>query len=151
MLFFSNLFHSRVQNEEGTCTNRKELVVFKSGAFIAGLPVQPVCISYDDNKMDTISWTWIGPHPFTLCWLLLCQINIPFEFNFLPIYHPNEEEKRDADLYAENVRKLMAKELNMGLSELSYEDGRLRMIANKHKLAFKIGDFKVLSIRKKYK
>lgn len=135
---------------EGTCTNRKELVLFKSGAFISGLPVQPICIKYGDNEMDTISWTWEGPHPFTLCWLLLCQVNLPVEFNFLPVYHPNEDEKKNADLYAENVRKLMAKELKMGLSELSYEDGRLRMLAKKHKLIFKIGDVKVQALRKKY-
>ena len=135
---------------EGTCTNRKELVQFKSGAFIPGLPVQPVCIKYGDNEMDTVSWTWEGPHPLTLCWLLLCQLNLPIEFNFLPVYNPNEEEQQNAEVYAENVRRLMAKELEIGLSELSYEDGRLRMIANKHKLKFRIGDIKVQQVKKKY-
>lgn len=135
---------------EGTCTNRKELVFFKSGAFIPGLPVQPVCIKYKDNSMDTVSWTWEGPHPLTLCWLLLCQVHVPVEFHFLPVYYPNIEEVKDAELYAENVRNLMAKELNMKCSELSYDDGRLRMVAKKNKLVFKLGDIKVQSLRKNY-
>lgn len=45
---------------EGTCTNRKGLITFKPGAFIPGVPVQPVCIRYP-NRLDTLSWTWQGP------------------------------------------------------------------------------------------
>jgi len=133
---------------EGTCTNRKVLVLFKSGAFIPGLPVQPVCIKYGDNDMDTVSWTWEGPHPFTLCWLLLCQLHLPIEFNFLPVYHPSSEEKQNAELFAENVRTLMSKELDIPLSDLCYDDGRFRMMAKKHKLKYKIGDIKVNQLRR---
>uniref|UniRef100_A0A8C1Z4C3 Lysophosphatidylcholine acyltransferase 2 n=1 Tax=Cyprinus carpio TaxID=7962 RepID=A0A8C1Z4C3_CYPCA len=42
---------------EGTCTNRSCLITFKQGAFVPGVPVQPVLIRYP-NKLDTVTWTW---------------------------------------------------------------------------------------------
>lgn len=42
---------------EGTCSNKKALLKFKPGAFIAGVPVQPVLIRYP-NSLDTTSWAW---------------------------------------------------------------------------------------------
>uniref|UniRef100_A0A3Q2PS12 Lysophosphatidylcholine acyltransferase 1 n=1 Tax=Fundulus heteroclitus TaxID=8078 RepID=A0A3Q2PS12_FUNHE len=38
---------------EGTCTNRSGLILFKAGAFIPGLPVQPVVLRYP-NKLVSI-------------------------------------------------------------------------------------------------
>ena len=133
---------------EGTCTNRKAIIKFKTGAFVAGLPVQPVCLRYTGASLDATSWTWDGPGPFTLCWLCLCQFHMTAEFHFLPVYHPNEEEKKDAGLYADNVRKVMANYLNVPLSEYSYEDGRLITKGQKCKLPWNYGDFKILNMRK---
>lgn len=45
---------------QGTCSNQKSLIRFKSGAFIPGRPVQPVCIRYPRLKFDSITWTWEG-------------------------------------------------------------------------------------------
>ncbi|CAB0004502.1 unnamed protein product [Nesidiocoris tenuis] len=45
---------------EGTTTNRSCLISFKPGAFIPGLPIQPLVIRYP-NKTDTVTWTWDGP------------------------------------------------------------------------------------------
>lgn len=39
---------------EGTCSNGQVMIDFKPGAFIAGVPVQPVLIRYP-NKIDTVS------------------------------------------------------------------------------------------------
>merc|ERR1712013_613735 len=44
---------------EGTCTNRTALITFRLGAFIPGVPVQPVILRYD-NCYDTVTWTWEG-------------------------------------------------------------------------------------------
>uniref|UniRef100_A0A8C4R5R8 Lysophosphatidylcholine acyltransferase 1 n=1 Tax=Eptatretus burgeri TaxID=7764 RepID=A0A8C4R5R8_EPTBU len=77
---------------EGTCTNRTCLIKFKAGAFIPGVPVQPVVIRYP-NKMDTVTWTWYGPA-------------------YLPVYEPSDVEKRDPNIYANNVRKVMARYVN---------------------------------------
>ncbi|KAK7576492.1 hypothetical protein V9T40_012778 [Parthenolecanium corni] len=109
---------------EGTCTNRSCLITFKPGAFYPGVPVQPVLIRYP-NKLDTVTWTWDGPGALKLMWLTLTQAHSNCEIEFLPVYQPNDEEKRDPKLFAHNVRNLMAKSLGIPTSDYTYEDCRL--------------------------
>ncbi|XP_069709459.1 lysophosphatidylcholine acyltransferase 1 isoform X2 [Phaenicophaeus curvirostris] len=92
---------------EGTCTNRSCLITFKPGAFIPGVPVQPVVLRYP-NKLDTITWTWQGPGALKILWLTLCQLHNSVEIEFLPVYTPSEEERKNPVLYANNVRRVMA-------------------------------------------
>lgn len=106
---------------EGTCTNRSGLILFKAGAFIPGLPVQPVILRYP-NKLDTITWTWKGPGAFHILWLTLCQPHNSIEIEYLPVYSPSNEEKENPALFASNVRKLMAKALDLPLKDLSFDD-----------------------------
>ncbi|KAJ1529498.1 hypothetical protein ONE63_006271 [Megalurothrips usitatus] len=109
---------------EGTCTNRSCLITFKHGAFYPGVPIQPVCIRYP-NKLDTVTWTWEGPGALKLLWMTLTQPHSSCEIEFLPVYVPSEEEKNNPKLYAENVRHLMAKALNIPVSDYTYNDCRL--------------------------
>lgn len=111
---------------EGTCTNRSCLITFKPGAFIPAVPVQPVVIRYP-NKLDTITWTWQGPGALKILWLTLCQLHNEFEIEFLPIYTPSEEEKKNPLLFAVNVRRIMAKALGVPITDYSFEDCQLAM------------------------
>ncbi|XP_053570552.1 lysophosphatidylcholine acyltransferase 1 [Bombina bombina] len=111
---------------EGTCTNRSCLITFKPGAFIPGVPVQPVVLRYP-NKMDTITWTWQGPGAMDILWLSLCQFHNYVEIEFLPIYTPSEEEKKDPALYAHNVRRVMAKALGVSVTDYTFEDCQLAL------------------------
>ncbi|XP_054638330.1 lysophosphatidylcholine acyltransferase 1 [Dunckerocampus dactyliophorus] len=111
---------------EGTCTNRSCLITFKPGAFIPAVPVQPVVMRYP-NKLDTITWTWQGPGAFEILWLTLCQLHNEFEIEFLPIYTPSEEEKRNPALFAINVRRVMATALGVPITDYSFEDCQLAM------------------------
>ncbi|XP_040287239.1 lysophosphatidylcholine acyltransferase 1 isoform X1 [Bufo bufo] len=111
---------------EGTCTNRSCLITFKPGAFIPGVPVQPVVLRYP-NKMDTITWTWQGPGAMDILWLTLCQFHNYVEIEFLPIYTPSEEEKRNPALYANNVRHVMAKALGVSVTDYTFEDCQLAL------------------------
>jgi lysophosphatidylcholine acyltransferase/lyso-PAF acetyltransferase len=44
---------------EGTTTNGKAIIQFKPGAFIPGLPVQPICVKYFSiSNFDSWTWTW---------------------------------------------------------------------------------------------
>ena len=47
---------------QGTTTNGKMLLPFKSGAFLAGVPVQPCFIKYETNRVspswDSINALW---------------------------------------------------------------------------------------------
>eukprot|EP01102_Stenamoeba_stenopodia_P016041 TRINITY_DN5551_c0_g2_i1.p1 TRINITY_DN5551_c0_g2~~TRINITY_DN5551_c0_g2_i1.p1 ORF type:complete len:211 (+),score=48.47 TRINITY_DN5551_c0_g2_i1:676-1308(+) len=95
---------------EATTTNGLYLARFHTGAFVSGLPVQPVCLRYK-FKYFSPSWESI---PFASHFLrLLSQVCNEVEVIQLPAYHPSEEEKKDPTLYAENVQKLMAKTLSI--------------------------------------
>ncbi|KAJ0003185.1 hypothetical protein NQD34_008283 [Periophthalmus magnuspinnatus] len=106
---------------EGTCTNRIGLILFKAGSFIPGLPVQPVVLRYP-NPLDTVTWAWQGPGGLKILWLTLCQFHNSLEIEYLPVYNPSEEEKKNPALFAENVRKLMAKALELPLIDLAFDD-----------------------------
>ncbi|TFJ99463.1 semaphorin-4F-like [Platysternon megacephalum] len=127
---------------EGTCTNRSCLITFKPGAFIPGVPVQPVVLRYP-NKLDTITWTWQGPGALEILWLTLCQFHNFVEIEFLPVYIPSEEEKKNPTLYANNVRRVMAEALGVSVTDYTFEDcqlalaeGQLRLPSNTCLLEF---------------
>ncbi|XP_057352709.1 lysophosphatidylcholine acyltransferase 1 isoform X2 [Manis pentadactyla] len=111
---------------EGTCTNRTCLITFKPGAFIPGVPVQPVVLRYP-NKLDTITWTWQGPGALEILWLTLCQFHNQVEIEFLPVYSPSEEERKDPALYASNVRRVMADALGVSITDYTFEDCQLAL------------------------
>uniref|UniRef100_A0AAZ3PXI1 EF-hand domain-containing protein n=1 Tax=Oncorhynchus tshawytscha TaxID=74940 RepID=A0AAZ3PXI1_ONCTS len=98
---------------EGTCTNRSCLITYKPGAFIPAVPVQPVVIKYP-NKMVRKGVTSLGSVFF-------------FSPQFLPVYTPSEEEKNNPALFAHNVRHLMAKALDIPITDYSFEDCQLAM------------------------
>ncbi|XP_016383713.1 lysophospholipid acyltransferase LPCAT4 [Sinocyclocheilus rhinocerous] len=93
---------------EGTTTNGRALIKFKPGAFLAGVPVQPVLLHYP-GEPDTVRWTWKGLTWLGTLWHTTSQIYTSVTVEFLPVYTPSQEEKQNPDLYAENVQKLMAK------------------------------------------
>ncbi|XP_065117957.1 lysophospholipid acyltransferase LPCAT4 [Paramisgurnus dabryanus] len=101
---------------EGTTTNGQALIKFKPGAFLAGVPIQPVLLHY--SKPDTVRWTWKGTTWFETLLHTMSQLYTRVTVEFLPVYTPSEEEKKNPDLYAENVQKLMAKAL--GISATDY-------------------------------
>ncbi|KAL5105999.1 Lysophosphatidylcholine acyltransferase [Taenia crassiceps] len=106
---------------EGTCTNRSCLINYKQGAFTVGCPVQPAILRWG-YAVDSITWTWDGPGVLELLWLTALQPYITLEIEFLPVYVPNDAEKEDPQLYAKNVRAVMAKAANLPTTELSFDD-----------------------------
>ncbi|XP_076264128.1 lysophosphatidylcholine acyltransferase isoform X2 [Rhynchophorus ferrugineus] len=133
---------------EGTCTNRSCLISFKNGAFYPGVPIQPVCIRYP-NKLDTVTWTWEGPSALKLLWLTLTQPSSHCEVEFLPVYRPSEEEKRDPKLFANNVRAVMAKALGIPVVDYTYTDCRMMTKAKEMNLPFASSLVEVRKLRRK--
>ncbi|XP_062501153.1 lysophosphatidylcholine acyltransferase 2-like isoform X2 [Corticium candelabrum] len=123
---------------EGVCTNRKALVTFRRGAFVAGCPVQPVLFHYR-NKMDTTTWTWTGLSAHFSFYLTLCQFANYLEIEYCPVYTPSNQEKEDPILYANNVRNVLAKKLNLPTSDHTFEDIRLMTSGTRHSLPFNAG------------
>uniref|UniRef100_A0A9L0R9K2 EF-hand domain-containing protein n=1 Tax=Equus caballus TaxID=9796 RepID=A0A9L0R9K2_HORSE len=109
---------------EGVCTNRTCLVTFKLGAFSPGVPVQPVLLRYP-NTLDTVTWTWQGFTGFQACMLTLSQLFTRVEVEFMPVYIPNDQEKKDPVLFANTVRINMANALGVPVTDHTYEDCRL--------------------------
>nr|XP_006825078.1 PREDICTED: lysophosphatidylcholine acyltransferase 2-like [Saccoglossus kowalevskii] len=133
---------------EGTCTNRSCLIGFKGGAFYPGVAVQPAVIRYHIFP-DTVTWTWEGPGAYTILWLTLCNFNNQVEVEFLPVYHPSEEEINDPKLYARNVRAVMAKALNVPVTDHTYEDIRLMLQATEEGLPLHSGLVEFQKLRTK--
>ena len=91
---------------EGTNTNGEALVLFRSGAFSTGKPVQPVSVR-TPNMVDTVTWTWDQPHGALSCILLtLTQWSTKVSLHYLPPYLPSQEEKDNPQLFADNVRQV---------------------------------------------
>lgn len=105
---------------EGTCTNGRSMITFKNGAFVPGLPVQPVLLSYK-GRIDP-SWVNCGPSQLNLIMRVLCEPVNHLEIEFLPPYVPNEVEKKDANIFAKNVRAKMCAVMGIDPTEYSFED-----------------------------
>ncbi|XP_062864990.1 lysophospholipid acyltransferase LPCAT4 isoform X2 [Trichomycterus rosablanca] len=105
---------------EGTTTNGRALIKFKPGAFLAGVPVQPVLLHYP-NRTDTVRWTWRGASWLDCLWYTSSQLYSNVTVEFLPVYTPSEEEKQNPELYADNVQKLMAKSLGVPATDYVME------------------------------
>jgi lysophosphatidylcholine acyltransferase / lyso-PAF acetyltransferase len=93
---------------QGTTTNGRYLLPFKTGAFVAGKPIQPVLISYGQARgKPALSWETIGAlrHVFLVLSFLIhsaCIIE-------LPLYQPSKEEQSNPALFARNVRMYMVR------------------------------------------
>uniref|UniRef100_A0A4W6EE77 Lysophosphatidylcholine acyltransferase 2 n=1 Tax=Lates calcarifer TaxID=8187 RepID=A0A4W6EE77_LATCA len=124
---------------EGTCTNRSCLITFKQGAFIPGVPVQPVLMRYP-NKL--VSDT-------TLLLLTLCQLYTTVEIEFLSPHIPTEEEKKTPALFASRVREAMAQALRVPVTDHTYEDCRLMISAGELTLPMEAGLVEFTKISRK--
>ncbi|XP_028261633.1 lysophospholipid acyltransferase LPCAT4 isoform X2 [Parambassis ranga] len=107
---------------EGTTTNGHALIKFKPGAFLAGVPVQPVLLRYP-NKLDTVRWTYKGTTWIEALWHTCSQFYTNMTVEFLPVYTPSQEEKDNPNLYADNVQKLMAEALGIPATDYVMEGG----------------------------
>jgi len=104
---------------EGTTSNGKYLIKFHTGAFLAGAPVKPVLIKYTCKHFRP---TWESISATKHIFRLLTQFSNYVEVTFLPLYTPNEEEKNNAVLYANNVQKVMAQTSGVQTTVDSYKE-----------------------------
>uniref|UniRef100_A0A8D3DV27 Lysophosphatidylcholine acyltransferase 2 n=1 Tax=Scophthalmus maximus TaxID=52904 RepID=A0A8D3DV27_SCOMX len=125
---------------EGTCTNRSCLITFKQGAFIPGVPVQPVLMRYP----NTLQFSFCLIPLVTFLFLSGCSL-----FKFLPPYIPIEEEKKTAPLFASRVRETMAHALGVPVTDHTYEDCRLMISAGEMTLPMEAGLVEFTKISRK--
>mmetsp|Transcript_9515 Transcript_9515/g.16678 ORF Transcript_9515/g.16678 Transcript_9515/m.16678 type:complete len:482 (+) Transcript_9515:257-1702(+) len=116
---------------EGTCTNRTSLIAFRLGAFEPGAPVQPIALKWDYKGQYDHCWTSGSPNRMLSMIRSLAAWRHDVTVVFLPVYTPNEDEKANPVLFANNVRTLIAKELNVPVSDFSYSDMFLAKVCAK--------------------
>jgi hypothetical protein len=90
---------------EGTTSNGAALLPFRSGAFRAGLPVQPVLLQY---RWTHMSPSWESVPTLWWLWRLLTQASHGVTLTFLPPYAPSPAERAEPRLFADGVRRYMA-------------------------------------------
>eukprot|EP00339_Tiarina_fusa_P015910 CAMPEP_0117040488 /NCGR_PEP_ID=MMETSP0472-20121206/28331_1 /TAXON_ID=693140 ORGANISM="Tiarina fusus, Strain LIS" /NCGR_SAMPLE_ID=MMETSP0472 /ASSEMBLY_ACC=CAM_ASM_000603 /LENGTH=205 /DNA_ID=CAMNT_0004751233 /DNA_START=365 /DNA_END=978 /DNA_ORIENTATION=- len=104
---------------EGTTTNNLFILPFKTGAFVGGHAVKPVAIKY---PYKYFSPAWESCHfPYHVLRMFL-QVYNECEIYWLPVYVPNEEEKQNPALYAQNVREAILEVSKLKDSGASLED-----------------------------
>ncbi|XP_078442090.1 phospholipid/glycerol acyltransferase family protein isoform X2 [Wolffia australiana] len=106
---------------EGTTTNGDFLLPFKTGAFLAKTPVLPVVLRYPHKRFSP-AWDSISGGRHVL--FLLCQFVNHIEVSYFPVYYPTQQEVDDPKFYANNLRKMMATEGNLTLSEIGLAEKR---------------------------
>lgn len=110
---------------EGTTTNGNHLLKFRTGAFVAGMPIAPVLIKYSS---DYFSLTYETVRTGKYIYGLLSQLRNHVWYYRLPLYYPTEEEKKNPSLYARNVHRLMLEQSrlvfghSLTLSDSNYID-----------------------------
>lgn len=116
---------------ESTCTNGTALITFKQGAFVPGVPVQPVAIKYHWKTADPCKVYGGGPGIGLILLRMLTSLHNSVTIHFMDVYRPSEEEKGDPSFFAENVRQLMARTLKVRVTNHSYADVQLLLAAQK--------------------
>ncbi|ETK97241.1 hypothetical protein F441_00215 [Phytophthora nicotianae CJ01A1] len=110
---------------EGTTSNQTVVCKFKVGSFVSGVPCQPIVLRYPYKHFD-MSWP-PGVSGLYLALRVLCQVYNRLEVEILPAYYPSEREQRDPQLYANNVREVMAKALGVPTTNHAFEDVAMLM------------------------
>lgn len=98
-------------------------MVTSSFSYYLGVPVQPVLLRYPFQNFD-LAWP-PGVGGGMLLLRALSQFVNHCEVEFLEPYIPNEEEKKNPTLYANNVRQLMAGKLKVGTTNQNFQDSLL--------------------------
>ncbi|GMH98461.1 hypothetical protein TrVE_jg6071 [Triparma verrucosa] len=104
---------------EGTTSNGTSIVSFRSGAFVAGVPVVPCVFKYPYRHFD-LAFSSVSLK-FHILGTLAQLVNF-MEVEYLPVYYPSDAEKADPKLYAANVKKAMVEASGLIDSSATYED-----------------------------
>ena len=104
---------------EGTYSNGKHVLQFKSGAFVPGHPVTPIAFTFPEY---TPFWNREESTFGVQIYRILGRLYTPVTIHFLPLYTPSEEERQNPKLFAENVRVLLGKTTGRSLSKYDVKD-----------------------------
>ena len=92
---------------EATTTSNDALITFATGAFRAGVPVQPCVVSFTNWDGFDMSWSMNGSYAEIVLRMFCRPRGVTCTIHYLPVYYPSEAERSDARLFATNVRDAM--------------------------------------------
>ena len=109
---------------EGTLSNGRCLLKFKTGAFVAMVPVQPIVLRYPFRHLNP-AWT-LDTHVALKVFRILTQFVTPVHVQFLPVVHPRVDAHgrtmETPDQFAQRVRRIMADALAVPMVEQDVRD-----------------------------
>ena len=91
------------------------MTCFKNGAFMAKKPVLPIGLNWNGNKYCDLSYVSTQSELAMIIHIGCCQFINFCHVYINDIYYPTKNEQENLNLYAENVRKVIAKSLHKGL------------------------------------
>eukprot|EP00238_Polyblepharides_amylifera_P006509 CAMPEP_0196587124 /NCGR_PEP_ID=MMETSP1081-20130531/56519_1 /TAXON_ID=36882 /ORGANISM="Pyramimonas amylifera, Strain CCMP720" /LENGTH=354 /DNA_ID=CAMNT_0041909223 /DNA_START=144 /DNA_END=1208 /DNA_ORIENTATION=- len=104
---------------EATCSTGRQLLKFKTGAFVTGQPILPIVLRYPHrNLCASYNMCYF---PFRLLRLLTQVINHA-DLTIMEMHNPTDEEVKDPVLYAKTVRSKMAAVLGVPVSDQGLEE-----------------------------
>jgi 1-acyl-sn-glycerol-3-phosphate acyltransferase len=101
---------------EGTTTNGTAMIPFRTGAFLAGLPVLPICVQFPHKHFNPTWETILLREHLFRC---MTQLRNDITITELPVYVPDADERTDARLYASRVAAVMAHVLELPIVPVS--------------------------------
>eukprot|EP00467_Chlorarachnion_reptans_P018806 CAMPEP_0114510488 /NCGR_PEP_ID=MMETSP0109-20121206/13823_1 /TAXON_ID=29199 /ORGANISM="Chlorarachnion reptans, Strain CCCM449" /LENGTH=618 /DNA_ID=CAMNT_0001689817 /DNA_START=98 /DNA_END=1955 /DNA_ORIENTATION=- len=108
---------------EGTVSSPHSITKFRTGAFVSGENIQPICIHYSVCCLDISTLNLAGgPSDAQIFMRMLCQFANFVSLEYLPVYEPSYAEKNNPGLYADNVQRVMAAALEYPTSDHTFED-----------------------------
>lgn len=107
---------------EGTTTNGKALIRFRTGAFATGNSIQPVALRFP-TCVDTLVWArYQSKSPKLLFFQTLLTPVTFVSIEYLPVMSPTEEELSDPRIFSNRVRKVMADHLGLPVLDQSLKE-----------------------------
>jgi len=107
---------------EGTTTNGKALIRFRTGAFSTGNTVQPVALRFP-NWVDTLTWARYQSRSPKLLFFQTLLTPVTFvSIEYLPVVSPTEEELLDPRIFSNRVRQIMADHLDLPVIDQSLKE-----------------------------
>jgi 1-acyl-sn-glycerol-3-phosphate acyltransferase len=104
---------------EGTTSNGHQLLSFRRGAFVPGVPIQPFTVVFPHDRFNP-SWETYEFIPHLLH--LVCQVYNNATLTKLPVYYPSAEDLANIDVFKSNVQTLMAGALMLPIVDVSIKD-----------------------------
>lgn len=124
------------------CSNCRQLMSFKRGAFEPGVVVQPIGIAYPSRNYDLTLSRW----PLWDMYRTMCQFVNFMTVTYLPIQYPPSRERHEPNVWADAVRNYMAGELRMQPVEHTFETELIRIQCRDNGIVFNETKCRIVNI-----